>query len=96
MLEDMTWDQLLSWREYYAIDPWGEERADVRAAQICSILANANRDPKRHPKPYTVKDFMPDFGGGRVEGKGSRKPLTDPEQWARFKAGLKSGMAGAK
>lgn len=26
---------------------------------ICALLANVNRNPKRHPRPYKVEDFMP-------------------------------------
>lgn len=30
-------------------------------ARICALLANVNRDVKRHPKPYTEADFLFDF-----------------------------------
>jgi len=26
---------------------------------ICAILANVNRNPKKHPRAYKVEDFMP-------------------------------------
>lgn len=32
---------------------------DIRTARLCSIIANVNRDPKKKPRPYTEKDFMP-------------------------------------
>ena len=41
------------------IDPWGEERADLRAAMIASTIANVHRDPKK--KAFTFGDFMLDF-----------------------------------
>lgn len=44
---------------YHQLEPWGEERADLRAGIIASTLANINRDPKRHPEPYGATDFMP-------------------------------------
>lgn len=32
---------------------------DARFALICAVLANINRDTKKKPIPYSVKDFMP-------------------------------------
>ena len=44
---------------YYEIDPWGEDRADLRAGIIASTIANVNRESKR--KAFVPRDFMPDF-----------------------------------
>jgi hypothetical protein len=30
-----------------------------RAAMVCSLIAETNRDKKKHPKPFTPDDFMP-------------------------------------
>lgn len=90
----MSWEQFLHWAAYAEIEPFGETRADLRSAIIASVIANANRNSKKHPKPYTPDDFMPKFGGaggGGGAGKGgarkrsSRTPMTDPEEWARHK-----------
>jgi len=32
---------------------------DFRAAMICSVIAEVNRDRKRRPKPFTPDDFLP-------------------------------------
>lgn len=32
---------------------------DYRAALICTILAEINRDRKKRPKPFKPMDFMP-------------------------------------
>ena len=37
----------------------GERRLDARAALVASVIANANRDPKKKLDPFTVDDFMP-------------------------------------
>jgi hypothetical protein len=37
-----------------------QETLDYRAALICSIIAEVNRDRKKRSKPYTAKDFMPE------------------------------------
>ena len=47
------------WQAKYEIDPWGEDRADLRAGIIASTIANVNRESKR--KAFVPRDFMPDF-----------------------------------
>ncbi len=47
---------------YGQLEPFGEDRADLRAAIIAATVANANRDPKRQRRPFRVEDFMPRFG----------------------------------
>ena len=37
-----------------------EEIAFLRTGLICSTIANCNRDPERHPTPFTPQDFMPE------------------------------------
>jgi len=49
--------ELSYWIAYYKIFPFGDERADLRNALNCSILANANS--KKRFKP---EDFMFNFG----------------------------------
>lgn len=44
---------------YDRLDPCGEERADLRAGIICSIIANVNRG--KNTEAFTPSDFMPDF-----------------------------------
>jgi len=36
-----------------------QKKLDSRAALICTVLANINRNPKKKRKPFTVEDFMP-------------------------------------
>ena len=47
---------------YYNIEPFGEVRADSRAAIVASTVANTARDTKRKPQPFTPAEFMPKFG----------------------------------
>lgn len=47
------------WWALWCSDPWGEERADLRAAIGTSLLANVNRDRKKRAKPFLPEDFMP-------------------------------------
>lgn len=36
-----------------------QERQDYRAALICSVLAEINRDPEKKSTPFSPWDFMP-------------------------------------
>lgn len=45
---------------FFQLQPYGEWRADFRAASLMALIANVNRDPK-NSKEFTPQDFMPDF-----------------------------------
>ena len=49
-----------------------EERQDWRAGQICAVIANVNRDPKKRTQAYEAKDFMP-------SRRQQKKPLSDKQ-----------------
>ena len=51
--------EFTDWIAYSRIDPFGNERADLHAAMIVSILYNINRGKHKAKSP---SDFMPDFG----------------------------------
>lgn len=34
----------------------------MRAALIACLIANANRDPEKHPDPFEITDFLLRFG----------------------------------
>lgn len=59
LLASISSRELTEWMAYAELEPFGEERADFRIAQNTMVLANANRDPKKRPRPYTIEDFMP-------------------------------------
>lgn len=42
---------------YYQLEPFGEERDDLRSGIIASTIANANRG--KGQKPFKPSDFMP-------------------------------------
>lgn len=52
---------MAEWLAYFQLEPWGEERADLRAGIVASTIANVNRPAKRK-QAYAPKDFMPRFG----------------------------------
>lgn len=46
---------------YYNLEPFGEERGDLRSGIVASTIANANRDTRKQRKPFKPEDFMPKF-----------------------------------
>ena len=91
LLARLSSRQISEWMAYYALDPFGEERADLRAAMVMALLANINRDPERRKEPYTPEEFMPRFDGP------SREPSPTEatgQTWEQQKA-LMMALTGA-
>lgn len=61
MLAEMPSRLLSEWMAYFEIEPFGEERGDLRMGILAALIANINRDPKR-ARSFEPKDFMPKFG----------------------------------
>jgi hypothetical protein len=57
LLSSLDSYELSEWAAFYAKEPFGEYRADIRSAQIANILANTNRG--KDTEPFTLYDFMP-------------------------------------
>lgn len=57
----MSAHEFAEWIAYYSLEPFGEERADLRAAIVACVIANANRDPKKRRRAFKLADFMPQF-----------------------------------
>lgn len=60
MLARMPWRIWREWQIYNQIEPFGEERADLRAGIIASTIANCLARQKGKPA-FRVEDFMPKF-----------------------------------
>lgn len=81
--------EFAGWLAYWTLEPWGEERADLRAAIVACVIANAFRGKgKRRFKP---QDFMPKFGPEEKKGGQSAQ-----EQFAIMKAICSVFAAAAK
>lgn len=81
MLEQITWKQFLEWEAFAQLEPYDEERADIRAAQIVTTLANINRDRKKRRTAYKISDFLLRFGDSANE-----KRSTHQKSWQQMKA----------
>lgn len=61
----MPYTEAVDWAAFARIEPFGEERADWRAALVASVIAEVNRGRTKRRKPYQPKDFLLRFGGPR-------------------------------
>lgn len=57
LLSEIGSDELTEWIAYYQMEPWGEERADRRNADLMALTYNLHRGPKA--KAMKPQDFMP-------------------------------------
>lgn len=56
----MTGEEFGLWAALYRIDPWSEERADLRAAIVASTVANyAGMTRSKQAGPARPIEFMP-------------------------------------
>jgi hypothetical protein len=76
MLASMSSRLLSEWMVFAQLEPFGEERADLRAGIVASTIANANRDPKQQSKAFTAREFMPQFDQVETED--------EPPDWERM------------
>ena len=51
--------ELTEWMQYYELEPFGEERADLHAAIVAATVANSNR--RKGKRAFKPADFMPRF-----------------------------------
>ena len=59
MLRDIGWRQLERWMAFYALEPWGAEADDGRAAMLTAAVYNTDPRRRRQLRP---RDFMPRRG----------------------------------
>lgn len=55
----MSVKEMISWQAYDLIEPFGEDRADLRMGILASVMANVNR--KRNSKAFKPSQFIPKF-----------------------------------
>lgn len=60
MLASISGEQFSEWMAYAWLEPFGEERSDLRMGILAALIANVNRDPDKTPV-FTPLDFMPKF-----------------------------------
>ena len=79
----MTSLQFAEWMAYSRLEPWGEERDDLRMGIVASTIANVYR--KEGKKPFKPADFMPQF-----------EPETEEDAQARLMAKAMQALGGKR
>jgi hypothetical protein len=59
LLQRMDSRELVDWIAYWQLEPWGEERADLRAGIVASAATNVWVKKGKRTKP---QDFVPRYG----------------------------------
>lgn len=62
MLRSISWEQFLEWEHFSTVEPFGEERDDIRFASVVQALWNIARDTKACPNGWPLEDFILSFG----------------------------------
>ena len=75
----MSARQFLLWMAYYDLEPFGEWRADVRAAQVSSYIFNTTRAKPEDTR--TVEHFILDWEAAAAKrAEQETKPPAPPRQ----------------
>ena len=59
LADTLSMVQFRRWAEFAEVEPFGEERGDLRAGIVASVVANVNRG--KNTRPFKASDFMPRF-----------------------------------
>ena len=74
--------ELMEWRAYCELEPFGQDRADAGAAMVAYTVATVNGVKNVEPS-----DFLPRFGGNTVRRETGERMLAKAKAFvARFKA----------
>ena len=73
LLNEISSKELSEWQAFYSIEPFGEERADMRSALVATVMANAWKDKKQ--RAYKMKDFMLNFEPAEPQSVDSMKAI---------------------
>lgn len=79
MLAQMPLPLFFEWMDYFEVEPFGEERGDLRTAIVAQVIASTNAKPG---KRFKVTEFMPQFE--KHEGGARRPPQTTEQMQATF------------
>lgn len=90
MLHEMSWTQFVMWQRYYSLEPFGEERDDLRAGVIASTMANIHRDRDKHPEAFQAAEFVLKYGEPPAKPKPS---IHTAEGWAARNSEFRDRLA---
>ena len=81
----LSYAEFQEWCLYYQVEPWGDERSDLRAGIVASTIANyAGRQRPEAAEPARPADYMPYLERPPAEPPAVEPPLTDDQlaAWA--------------
>jgi hypothetical protein len=87
LLERLSSRELAEWMAFAELEPFGEERADLRSAIVASTMANAWRGKRQ--RAFTAEDCMPRFD--RSDAVLSPQTAEDMERQAKRIAAILGG-----
>jgi hypothetical protein len=90
MLSEITAEQLAELVAYSDLEPWGDERADLRAAIVASAVANVPANFWGKAGRARPKDFMPDFGRTEQVAQSGSQMALEAMAWVAGMAPPKS------
>ena len=73
LLDRMSSREFGEWMAFYEIEPFGEERADLRQAMTTSAVHNSIQAQAKHPKWTKPEDFM--VFSEKAQPKSDTKPV---------------------
>lgn len=82
MLQTMSVAKFWEWMAYSQLEPFGERRADNRAAMIASTIANVHRG--KHQRAFSAKDFMLKYDDDEGGSVGPRQSWQQQKMIARM------------
>lgn len=56
--QNLSYVELLEWMDFYSVEPFGEERADMRNAQLCKMVNDLHHWLAGKESPHKTIDFM--------------------------------------
>ena len=80
LLARTSGQELAEWAAYYRLEPWGEERADLRSGVVAALICNALRG--KGGKVRAPQDFVLRFG---LDARDAPRAL-----WAKVVAAFKA------
>lgn len=76
MLGEMSSEDFTEWKAYEKLEPFGPLSEEWRIANLTSIIANVNRNPKKRSQPFTAKDFMRNYEEKLLNAIQEEKPMS--------------------
>jgi len=77
----MSARQFEEWIAYYLVEPFGDQRADLRNGVLAALIANVHRDPEKMADPFLPGDFILRL----IDGASDKEPEDPDAGWKRNK-----------